>query len=72
MNKSATIWEYKKYGLGPQMWLDTKADWLIVGHNITLTWISCSWELPSSKDMSMEAEEYSLLGAITKQQLVKT
>lgn len=29
-------------------------------------------QLPSSEDMSMEAEEYPLLGAVTRQCLVKT
>jgi hypothetical protein len=39
--------------------------------------VSCSWysrviqELPASKDNGMEAEEQSLLGAITKQRLMK-
>jgi hypothetical protein len=45
-------------------------DRLIIGHNVTLTliWVSCSHELvvrqlPASKYMSIEAEEYPLLGA---------
>jgi hypothetical protein len=37
ISKTAVVRELHKSGLGPQMGLDTKTDWLAVDHDKTLT-----------------------------------
>jgi hypothetical protein len=57
----------KKSGLKPKM-----CGQLTVDRNITFTLKSVVSQLPSSEDVSTEAEEYPFLGAITRQHVVKT